>query len=188
MQEYSTPTVIEVPEDSALVDAVFTRADSSPDDVVFTRKVDGRWTPITAKEFATEVRSLAAGLIASCIQAGDRVGLMSKTRYEWTLCDYAIWTAGAVTVPIYETSSAEQVQWNLGDSGAVATILNIPETAGTATLESKTNFFRPAPAGTEVTGKCVALHKGKRTMTWQTTINSAEGKMIAVVTQTQMVL
>lgn len=72
--------------------------------------------------------------------------------------------------------------------GAVATILNIPESSGTATLESKTNFFRPAPAGTEVTGKCTALHKGKRTMTWQTTVTSAEGKMIAVVTQTQMVL
>ena len=72
--------------------------------------------------------------------------------------------------------------------GAVATVLNIPEGAGTATLESKTNFFRPAPEGSEVTGKCVALHKGRRTMTWQTTITSAEGKMIAVVTQTQMVL
>ena len=72
--------------------------------------------------------------------------------------------------------------------GAVATILNIPESAGTATLESKTNFFRPAQLGTEVTGNCTALHKGKRTMTWQTTITSAEGKLIAVVTQTQMVL
>jgi uncharacterized protein (TIGR00369 family) len=72
--------------------------------------------------------------------------------------------------------------------GAVATILNIPESSGTATLESKTNFFRPAPAGTEVTGTCTALHRGKRTMTWQTTITSAEGKLIAVVTQTQMVL
>jgi long-chain acyl-CoA synthetase len=123
VQEYSTPQVIDVPDDAALVDAVFAHAESSPDDVVFTRKADGRWTPVTAKEFATEVRSLAAGLVASGIQAGDRVGLMSKTRYEWTLCDYAIWTAGAVTVPIYETSAAEQVQWNLGDSGAVAVIL-----------------------------------------------------------------
>jgi long-chain acyl-CoA synthetase len=57
------------------------------------------------------------------VKAGDRVGLMSKTRYEWTLCDYAIWAAGAATVPVYETSSAEQVQWNLGDSGAVAVFL-----------------------------------------------------------------
>jgi long-chain acyl-CoA synthetase len=123
VQEYSTPQVIDVAEDAALVDAVFAHAETAPDDVVFTRKVDGRWAPVTAKEFATEVRSLAAGLIANGVQAGDRVGLMSKTRYEWTLCDYAIWTAGAVTVPIYETSSAEQVQWNLGDSGAVGVVL-----------------------------------------------------------------
>ena len=123
MQEYSTPQVIEVPDDASLVDAVFAHEESAPDDVVFTRKVDGRWAPVTAKEFATEVRALAAGLVASGVQAGERVGLMSKTRYEWTLCDYAIWTAGAVTVPVYETSSAEQVQWNLGDSGAVAVIL-----------------------------------------------------------------
>jgi len=123
VQEYSTPQVIEVEDSSALPDAVFAHADTAPDDVVFTRKVDGRWAPVTAKEFATEVRSLAAGLIASGVRAGDRVGLMSKTRYEWTLVDYAIWTAGGVTVPVYETSSAEQVQWNLGDSGAVAVVL-----------------------------------------------------------------
>ncbi|MFN2540416.1 MAG: long-chain fatty acid--CoA ligase [Mycobacteriales bacterium] len=123
MREYSTPQVIEVDEGACLVDAVTRHAESGPDDVVFTRKVDGRWAPVTAKEFATEVRALAAGLITSGVKPGDRVGLMSKTRYEWTLCDYAIWTAGAVTVPIYETSSAEQVQWNLGDSGAVAVIL-----------------------------------------------------------------
>ena len=122
MQEYSSPQVIEVDDSACLLDAVLQHAKSGPDDVVFTRRVDGRWVAVTAKEFATEVRSLAAGLIAGGIQAGDRVGLMSKTRYEWTLCDYAIWAAGAVTVPIYETSSAEQVQWNLGDSGAVGAI------------------------------------------------------------------
>jgi long-chain acyl-CoA synthetase len=123
VREYSTPQVIEVDENDCLIDAVTRHAETGPDDVVFTRKVDGRWAPVTAKEFATEVRALAAGLIAKGVKAGERVGLMSKTRYEWTLCDYAIWTAGAVTVPIYETSSAEQIQWNLGDSGAVAVIL-----------------------------------------------------------------
>jgi long-chain acyl-CoA synthetase len=123
VKEYSTPHVLEVPAGASLVDTLQDRARSAPDDVVFTRRVDGRWVPVTAKEFATEVSSLAAGLVASGVQAGDRVGLMSKTRYEWTLCDYAIWTAGGVTVPIYETSSAEQVQWNLGDSGAVAVVL-----------------------------------------------------------------
>jgi long-chain acyl-CoA synthetase len=123
VKEYSTPQVLELPSTTSLVDAVVDRARTSPDDVAFTRRVGGRWVPVTAKEFATEVTALAAGLVASGVQAGDRVGLMSKTRYEWTLCDYAIWTAGAVTVPIYETSSAEQVQWNLSDSGAVAVIL-----------------------------------------------------------------
>ena len=122
MQEYSSPQVIEVKDSASLLDAVLQHAERGPDDVVFTRRVDGRWAPVTAKEFATEVRSLAAGLVAGGVQAGDRVALMSKTRYEWTLCDYAIWAAGAVTVPIYETSSAEQVSWNLSDSGAVGAI------------------------------------------------------------------
>ena len=127
MQEYATPQVVELDPGAALPDAVFEHADSAPDDVVFSRKLDNRWTPVTAREFATAVRALAAGLVAAGVQPGDRVGLMSKTRYEWTLVDYAIWTAGAVTVPVYETSSAEQVQWNLGDSGAVAVVL---ESAG----------------------------------------------------------
>ena len=122
MQEYSSRQVIEVEDSASLLDAVLQHAERGPDDVVFTRRVDGRWAPVTAKEFATEVRSLAAGLVAGGVQAGDRVALMSKTRYEWTLCDYAIWAAGAVTVPIYETSSAEQVSWNLSDSGAVGAI------------------------------------------------------------------
>jgi long-chain acyl-CoA synthetase len=123
VQEYSTAPLIDLPSGATLVDAVLDHASNRPEQVLFTRKVDGRWAPVTAKEFATEVNAIAAGLVASGVQAGDRVGLMSKTRYEWTLCDYAIWAAGAVTVPIYETSSAEQVQWNLGDSGAVAVIV-----------------------------------------------------------------
>ncbi len=127
MQEYSTPQAVEIEETASLIDTLADRAASDPDHVVFTRKVDGRWAPVTAKEFATEVASIAAGLAAAGVKAGDRVGLMSKTRYEWTLCDYAIWTAGGVTVPIYETSSAEQVQWNLGDSGAVGVIVESAE-------------------------------------------------------------
>ena len=123
MQEYTSAAAVDVPLDTSLADAVTTNAPSAPDDVVFTRRVDSRWTPVTAKEFATEVAALAAGLVASGVQPGDRVGLMSKTRYEWTLVDYAVWTAGAVTVPVYETSSAEQVQWNLSDSGAVAVVV-----------------------------------------------------------------
>jgi long-chain acyl-CoA synthetase len=123
VQEYSTPLAVDIDESAALPDAVKEHASRTPDAVVFRRKAPGGWTDVTAKQFAGEVTAIAKGLIASGVQAGDRVGLMSKTRYEWTLCDYAIWTAGAVTVPVYETSSAEQVQWNLGDSGAVGAFM-----------------------------------------------------------------
>jgi 1,4-dihydroxy-2-naphthoyl-CoA hydrolase len=72
--------------------------------------------------------------------------------------------------------------------GAYATMLNLPEGASTTTIESKTNFFAPAPAGTTVTGECTPLHRGRRTMVWQTRITNAEGRLLALVTQTQMVL
>ena len=72
--------------------------------------------------------------------------------------------------------------------GAVATVMNLPEGAGTTTLESKTNFFRAAPAGTTVTGTCTPLHRGRSTMVWQTRIEDAEQRLVALVTQTQMVL
>jgi long-chain acyl-CoA synthetase len=121
--EFSVPADFTIPEDANLTDAVVGNADEHPDQVVFQRKLDGSWQPVTAKDFAAEVKALAAGLIASGIQAGDRVCIMSGTRYEWTLADYAIWTAGAVTVPIYETSSAEQVEWIVSDSGAVGIFL-----------------------------------------------------------------
>jgi uncharacterized protein (TIGR00369 family) len=72
--------------------------------------------------------------------------------------------------------------------GAVATVINLPEGAGTTTIESKTNFFAPGPAGSTVTGECLALHRGRRTMVWQTRISTAEGRLVALVTQTQLVL
>lgn len=89
---------------------------------MLARKVDGRWQDVSAAAFLAEVHQAAKGLIASGVQPGDRVAIMSRTRYEWTLLDFAIWCAGAITVPVYETSSAEQVQWILGDSGAVAVL------------------------------------------------------------------
>ena len=118
---------VPVAEDATLSDPVFDRAADEPDRVVFSRKQGDEWQPVTAKEFAEQVERLAAGLIAAGVESGDRVGLMSHTRYEWTLCDYAIWTAGAVTVPVYETSSAEQLAWYLGDSGAVAAFVENEE-------------------------------------------------------------
>jgi long-chain acyl-CoA synthetase len=121
--EYSVPASFTLADDANLTDAVFGNAAEFPDNVAFDRKIDGQWQPVTSKNFAEDVKAVAAGLIASGVEAGDRVAVMSATRYEWTLVDYAIWTAGAVTVPIYETSSAEQVEWILSDSGAVGLFL-----------------------------------------------------------------
>jgi len=127
VREFSVPADIKVAPDATLSDAVFDAERDDPDRVMFRRKVAGSWEPVTAATFARQVRRLAAGLMARGVKPGDRIGLMSHTRYEWTLCDYAIWTAGAVTVPVYETSSAEQVAWILGDSGAVAVFVESDE-------------------------------------------------------------
>ncbi|MGO8895691.1 MAG: AMP-binding protein, partial [Streptosporangiaceae bacterium] len=101
-------------------DDVFEWAARDPDRAMFAAKADGAWQPVTAKQFADRVTAVAAGLIAAGIQPGDRIGLMSATSLDWVVCDFAIWTAGAVTVPVYETSSVEQIRWILADSGAVA--------------------------------------------------------------------
>src|SRR4029077_7769526 len=85
------------------------------------------WQDVTARQFRDEVAALAKGFMAAGIGEGDRVALLSRTRYEWTVVDYALWAAGAVTVPVYETSSAEQVEWILNDSGALAIVVETPE-------------------------------------------------------------
>ncbi|MCY1651118.1 MULTISPECIES: AMP-dependent synthetase/ligase [Streptomyces] len=123
MREFSLPALYEVPADGNLTDLIRRNAAQHPDVAVMSRKVAGVWTDVTATRFLAEVKDTARGLIASGIQPGDRVALMSRTRFEWVLLDFAIWCAGAVTVPVYETSSAEQVQWILGDSGAVAVVV-----------------------------------------------------------------
>lgn len=124
MREFSTPLTIEVPATGNLTDDVVRNAAEAPDAVVFSRPApDGSgWADVTAATFLAEVRGVAKGLVAAGIEVGDRVALISKTRYEWTLLDYAIWFAGAVTVPVYETSSEEQVAWILHDSGARAVV------------------------------------------------------------------
>ena len=113
-----------------LAQTVVVNAQTVPDKVVFSTRAAGGWQDVTAAAFADEVARLAKGLVAAGIQVGERVGLMSRTRYEWTLADYAIWTAGAVTVPIYETSSPDQVGWILEDSGAVAVVVETATHAG----------------------------------------------------------
>ncbi len=124
MREYTTPAVIEPPTTGSLSDPVWANASSHPDTAVFSRRVEaGGWLDISAAEFARQVGGVAKGLIAAGVKHGDRVALLSATRYEWTLIDYAIWSIGAATVPIYETSSASQVQWILTDSEAVAAVV-----------------------------------------------------------------
>ena len=124
MRELSVPAEVTVADGERLTDMVLDNAREAPELVSFGRRLpDGEWVDVTAAAFAAEVSAAARGLIASGVRAGDRVALMSATRYEWTVLDYAIWSAGAVCVPVYETSSAEQVDWILADSGAVAALV-----------------------------------------------------------------
>ncbi|MFJ1746723.1 AMP-dependent synthetase/ligase [Streptomyces sp. NPDC088116] len=141
MREFGLPALYEVPSDGNLTDLIRRNAVQHPDVAVLARKVAGVWTDVTATQFLAEVRAAAKGLIAAGIEPGDRVALMSRTRFEWVQLDFAIWSAGAVTVPVYETSSAEQMQWILGDSGAVAAIV---ESEGHAAAVESVRLGLPA--------------------------------------------
>ena len=120
MREISVPALVAAAPDDNLSDLIVRNAREAPSAVAFARPVDGSWQDVTCAEFLAEVTAIAKGLAAAGVSPGDRVGLMSKTRYEWTAFDFAIWSAGAVTVPVYETSAPEQVAWILTDSGATA--------------------------------------------------------------------
>ena len=119
MREINAPAPFTVGEHDNIVAAVFEHERNNPDTVIFQRLVDGAWTDVTCAAAAAQIRATALGLIAEGVQAGDRVAIFSATRYEWAIIDFAILSVGAVTVPIYETSSAEQVRWVLTDSAAV---------------------------------------------------------------------
>ncbi len=131
MREYGLPAIHVPSPESNMTDALFDNAARWPDHAAFGRRVAGEWLPVTSRECADQVAAVAAGLIAWGLEPGDRVGLFSRTRFEWMICDFAIWTAGGVSVPIYETSSAEQVEWELGDSGAVAVLVESESLAAT---------------------------------------------------------
>ncbi|MDN5915614.1 MAG: long-chain fatty acid--CoA ligase [Pseudonocardia sp.] len=135
MREYSVPAVVSVGAEDNLAAAVFDNASAYPDVPLFRRRdASGAWAEVTAAQFAAQVTAVARGLIAAGVQIGDRVALLSRTRFEWTLFDYAILSAGAVTVPIYETSSPDQIAWILSDSGAVGIVV---ETDGHAASVDK---------------------------------------------------
>ncbi len=123
MDEYTTPALPDAGTMKNLTDTLMEQAVARPHAVGFSRRVGDRWEDITYRDFLAEATAVAKGLAATGVNEGERVGLMSRTRYEWSLLDYGIWLAGAVPVPIYETSSAEQVQWILSDSAAVAVVV-----------------------------------------------------------------
>jgi long-chain acyl-CoA synthetase len=123
VREFTSPARFSVEESESTVDTVFDRRAKAPDSVAFRRLVAGTWSDVSARTFADEVVNVAKGLIAAGVGQGDRVALMSSTRYEWSVLDYAIWASGGVTVPIYETSSAGQVEWILSDAEPVLLIL-----------------------------------------------------------------
>jgi long-chain acyl-CoA synthetase len=127
VREFSVPAMVELSESANLTDTPFTRAAETPGQVVFRRRSGAEWSAVTAGEFREDVIGVAKGLIAAGVEPGERVALMSRTRYEWTVLDYAIWAAGGVSVPIYETSSAEQVSWIVTDSGAKGVFAETPQ-------------------------------------------------------------
>ena len=126
MQELHVASDITTLTQTNVADYVFDNARKTPSNIALRRRIDGVWSDVTAEQFAAEVTAVAKGLIAAGIAPGDRVAVTSKTRYEWTVVDIAILTVGGVVVPIYETSSAEQIEWILTDSGARAAFVETP--------------------------------------------------------------
>jgi long-chain acyl-CoA synthetase len=129
VHETSVPALTESDPTANLTDLVTRNATDHPAAPAFSRPDGQEWRDITWRAFLDEVLALTQGLIDAGVSPGDRVALMSKTRYEWTLTDFAILFAGGITVPIYETSSADQIEWILSDSGSVALMVETPEHA-----------------------------------------------------------
>ncbi len=123
MKESFTPPVVEADPEANATDLLVERVAKTPNDALFALPTaDGGWSDVTAAEFHAQVVALAKGFVAGGVEPGDKIAFMAKTSYEWTLVDFALWFAGAVMVPVYETSSPSQLLWNLTDSGAVGII------------------------------------------------------------------
>jgi long-chain acyl-CoA synthetase len=122
------PAAVPAQPDANATDLLMERVNDTPDLAIFALpQADGSWKDVTATEFLNQVRALAKGLVAAGIQPGEKIGLICRTRYEWTLLDFATWFAGAILVPIYETSSPHQIHYDMQDSGAIAMITETPE-------------------------------------------------------------
>jgi long-chain acyl-CoA synthetase len=123
VDRFDAPIVVKPDPDANATDLLSDRVAATPDLVLFAIPDGAAWRDVTAAEFRDQVVALAKGLVAAGVQPGDKLGMMCHTRYEWSLVDFAVWFAGAILVPVYETSSPAQVQWNLSDSGATSVIL-----------------------------------------------------------------
>ena len=126
MNEILTPVLVPSATEGNLTNLIAERAWFEPERITMSRPLGEGWQALTAREVENDVRSAAKGLIAAGVNVGDRVAIMARTRYEWTILDFATWYAGGIVVPIYETSSAEQVDWILNDSGSVALFVETP--------------------------------------------------------------
>jgi long-chain acyl-CoA synthetase len=126
MNEVTIPPLVPAATEGNLTNLIAERAWFEPERITMSRPLGDGWQQLTAREVENDVRAAAKGFIAAGIHAGDRIAIMARTRYEWTILDFAAWFAGAVVVPIYETSSPEQVDWILNDSGSVALIVETP--------------------------------------------------------------
>ena len=113
MRRVSAPAIVDPLPYPGIAHILEERARTQPDLVLYTILAPGRERDVTAREFRAEVVALARGMAAQGIRPGDRVGLLSRTRYEWTLVDFALWWLGAVPVPVYDTSSPDQIAWIL---------------------------------------------------------------------------
>lgn len=123
MQNAATELILPATTEGTLADLPSRNAAQDPGHAAFRVRSGSSWVTRSAKRFADEVQALAKGFVAAGVRPGDHVGLLSRTRYEWTLVDFALWSAGAIPVPIYETSSADQVDWILRDSDAVGIVV-----------------------------------------------------------------
>ncbi|WP_109209246.1 MULTISPECIES: AMP-dependent synthetase/ligase [Microbacterium] len=127
MVQFEVPAIVPADPQANITDLLVERVKETPDRPLFAVPEGDGWRDITAAEFQKQVIALAKGFVAGGIEPGDKVGFIARTTYEWTLVDFALFYAGAVMVPIYETSSSAQIAWNLTDSGAVAIITELPD-------------------------------------------------------------
>jgi long-chain acyl-CoA synthetase len=125
--QFEVPAIVPADPQANVTDLLAERVKATPGLALFAVPDGDGWRDITAAEFQRQVIALAKGFAAAGIEPGDKVGFIARTTYEWTLVDFALFYAGAVMVPIYETSSAAQIQWNLSDSGAIAVITESPD-------------------------------------------------------------